>query len=228
MPKNLEIIFKDLVEKFLTWEVITIEWKKYSFSEKFIKSNINNFTEKMNIFIQFLLTIESEGWKDFARNRISTAKKSFQFIDWYNNVTWKTITNKKWEKIYNREKNKEKFSPFETALRRSCLFFTGYKYPDFESNKCPIFIRDAWNKNNKNWLLDLTIEEESMIWMIDLFMRKWNALQKIWWALLWNNWSMRRLYEDYHHTTSGKNFTNIATEKKIDMIIRNIELYWKI
>lgn len=228
LPKNLEIIFKDLVEKYLTWEIVTIEWKKYKFTEKFIKSNTDDFIKKINIFIQFLLSIESEWWKVFARNKVSSAKKSFQFIDWYNNITWKAVTNKKWLKIYTREKGKEKFSPFETALRRSCLFFTGYKYPDFESNKCPIFIKNAWNKNNKNWLLDLSIEEESIIWMIDLFMRKWNAIKKIWWVLLWNNWSMRRLYEDYHHTTSKKNFTNTATEKKIDKIMSSIASYWKI
>jgi hypothetical protein len=83
LPKNLEKIFKNLVEKLLTWTTVQIEWKKTIFTEKFIKGNFEDFKNKINNFIQFLLDIESDWWKPYARNPKSTAKKSFQFIDWY-------------------------------------------------------------------------------------------------------------------------------------------------
>jgi hypothetical protein len=44
-------------------------------------------------------------------------------------------------------------------------------------------------------------------------MREWKATQLIWGMLLWNNWAMKRLYEDYHHT-SNWNYTNKVTEAR--------------
>jgi hypothetical protein len=69
--------------------------------------------------------------------------------------------------------------------------------------------------------LDLTAEQSIILWMVDLFETPGTNIH-IKQVLMWNQWSMRRIYEDIHHT-STKKITNKKTEK---LTTKKIWFFW--
>ena len=191
-------VWLDLVEKIL-WVDIDI-------------NNKEKILHNLKIFISFIVDTESD-WKNVDNTIGSSAKWYFQYLNW----NWK-----------NREE--EKYSSFESALRRCYIYYTWSINVPVESfwvnsiiSWLPRWVLEAYNDVNYN-SKSLWAENQTILFLIDIFYKKWTNKHLKDMLLKWNAWSMRRLYEDFHHTNThwegkmNKDAEERTTEK--------IKKYW--
>lgn len=191
-PESSKIIMEGIY-KYLENKTVTINKKKITFTESFIKENEDFFMENLKDFMIYVMRIESYWWKlDVKNKKWSSAKWPLQWIDWWKN--WKKHSK------YNRKK--WNYSPFETALRRTDMFYNNWDFSNFQSNKTPDYIKQAWSNNWKLNLDDFWVDKQISLWFTDLIMRDWKAKEYLMWVLLKNKWSFKKLYEKIHHTDS--------------------------
>jgi len=141
------------------------------------------------------MNIESYWGKNVENNK-SSAKWPLQWIDWFKN--WKKHKN------FSRKGENAKYSPFETALRRTDRFYNNWEYTNFKSKSTPLYIKSAWENDWKLNLENFWTDKQISLWFIDVIMRPWKAKEYLMWVMLWNTWSMKKLYENIHHTYSKK------------------------
>ncbi len=177
LSKNALEVWIDLIRKRLKMDINKLEQDE---REKVI----NNLT----MFIAFITEVESN-WKNVRNDGLW---KEY-YVEWY--FQYKT-KNKPWE----REAGD--FNSVEVALRRTYMYFTWEKYPpimSFNHELTPEWLEKAYN-NIEYDLLDMNAENQTIMFMADIFYRSWTGehLKNI--LFSWEYDGMRKIYEDYHHT----------------------------
>jgi len=139
-------------------EKLVLELVKKTIDIKITKENKEIILYNIKILIMFVLSMETD-WYNVSNNQNSWAEWYFQFK--FNNFwTWEN-----------------KYSSFEIALRRYSKFFTD-SYKIWEQN--PKWIINAWkNSKNKNIIKDLTAEQQTILFLCDIFDRDFVKIKKI-------------------------------------------------
>lgn len=182
------------IEKYLLWKTFYINKRNIVFDRDFIDNNKDIFYHNITEFLMFLLELESNWWYINAQNPISSAKWPLQWLDWF-----------KWDKkfkTYNRED--WIYSPFETALRRSDMFYNNWKFTNFKTDNTPIYIKEAWTNNWKLELDTFSPDKQIDLWFIDLLMRWKKSQWYLAWIMLWNYYFAKVTYKYIHHTEPNK------------------------
>jgi hypothetical protein len=204
------LIFEWSLKKLKNKSVV-IEGKKIIFDEIFLYLHKDKMIKNLENFLIYLMNIESFWWKN-VENKNSSAKWPLQWIDWWKNlVKHNNYNRKKWD-----------YSPFETALRRADLFYSWNKYPSFQSEKTPKYIKEAWNNGWKLIQDKFNIERQIQLWFIDILMRWWKATKYIMWTMHWNTESAEKLYLEIHHTKTKSIKTTEEVSKKHTIYLTQI------
>lgn len=200
-------LVENIIETRLKGKKVYTHGVEFEFTEEFIEKNRERFLNNLLAYVIFLLELESYWWYKYAENENSSAKWPFQWLDGYKN-------GKKYN-MYDR--SIWAFTPFETALRRTDMFYNDWKFTNFKSEKTPQYIKDAWNND---WILDLdsfTPDRQLNLLITDLIMRKWNTDEYFAWILLWNYYAAKKIYSKIHHTAP-----NSELEEKILLSMNNM------
>lgn len=189
-----------------TWEhliekILGIKLNEISLEER------TSILINLRIFIAFITDMETD-WRNISNNSWSTAEGYFQYLNKYsdrNDSNWKS-------------------NSFETALRRAYKYYTWKEYPPkekFVDDRLPDWVKEAYNNyNNTDYdLKEMSAENQTLLFLIDIFYKKGTNKHLKWLLLKWSCSDMRRLYEDFHHT-SKKKYTNLKTEKRTDEKIK--------
>lgn len=164
---------------------------------KITNENKAKILYNLKLFIMFFLSMESD-WKNIDNFKNSWAEWYFQY------------------KINNYWHKKTDYSSFETALRRVSNFYSGsFNISEDNPNykQIPDWVKKAWKKSRKKWVVEkLSAEQQIILFLCDIFERK-NKKGQILKELAkhlknilfnWNQWSIREIYENYHHTKVKK------------------------
>lgn len=179
----------DIINRFYLNKTINIDWKNIKLTKTFLNNNMEWILNNLKTILVIFMWIESWWGKRYLENPTSSAKWILQWIDWYKN----------WEKNRTFSRKRWNYSPFETALRRTDMYYNG-KFTYFNSSKTPDYIKKAWNNWWKLNLKTFSNEKQISLWMIDLVMR-WKTAQNLFIkALFWNKIAARSIYDDIHHT----------------------------
>ena len=177
LSKNALEVWIDLIRKRLKIDISKLEQDE---REKVI----NNLT----MFIAFITEVESN-WENIRNDGLW---KEY-YVEWY--FQYKTKNNP-WER------EAQKFNSLEVALRRTYMYYTWENFPptmSFDHSLAPNWLKKAYN-NIEYDLLDMNAENQTIMFMADIFYREWTTeyLKNI--LFNWERNGMRKIYEDYHHT----------------------------
>ena len=173
----------------------------------------------LQVFIEFIVQVESFWWQNIQNNQWSSAKWPFQYLDWFINWeptlipkiddNWEIVKDDTWNTVMIRAFNRNEwdFSPFDTALRRTRRYYDSYW-----AEWVPDWVNKAWNNQPEFSPLNLSWEQSINLWIIDSFTR-WNGvtdyLRDV--VIHWHWQAMQDFYYNIHHT----NPTN-AVRRNVD------------
>ena len=229
LPESTKKIIETILEEFYDinyFERLTLEEKNKLF---------HNFI----ILTKYVVAIESSGWKYVVNSQWSSAKWPFQyldgFIDWKATQIPKKDENKKilldengkeiLMNAYSREE--EKYSPFDTGLRRNMMYYASMSpeysddYYNYDTYKhlFPEYIKNGWEKQPNFSPLDFTQEESINFWLIDSFINgnKENKTYFIKILFSWDIQAAKDFYSIIHHTKTTP-ATKIAMKKNAGIL----------
>jgi hypothetical protein len=207
LEEENKAVFLYWIKKYLLNKTVVLGRKRFKFTKEFIEKNKEKFMKNIKAFLIFLMNIESYWGEIYIENKKSSAKWPIQWIDWFKN--WIKY------KSFSRKGKNARYTPFETALRRTDKFYNNWKYTGFKSDNTPSYIKNAWNNNWKLDLIKFWPEKQISLWFTDVIMRSSTIKRKgnrkinikpreyLMWVLLWHPWSAKKIYENVHHTKSA-------------------------
>ncbi|MDD3646059.1 MAG: hypothetical protein PHH06_01470 [Candidatus Gracilibacteria bacterium] len=165
------------------------------------KSNRDIIIRRLSLLVNFIIEVESD--RKNKSNKWSSAKGYFQYLNGDGG-----------------DRKKGEYSSFESGLRRAYIYYTdSINVPTtrFNNTKVPKWVETAYNKPGYD-PRDLTAEQQVSLFLIDIFNKPGTSkhIENI--LINGNLWSLRRLYEDNHHTSKDRH-TTPETEKRLNKYI---------
>lgn len=217
----------------LKGKTIYLNNKKVKLTSDFIENNFDSLVYNLKTLALAIIHIESS-WNHLSENTISSAKWLWQWLT-YN---WKKLPAYHYNDKNNWNRDTEYNKPIEwREPKRITYRWNKSSFQQRMSNivewykNNPIlwklkFIPKKFNKEHstKQTPLDLNIKEQVQLLILDLSVNPkkvdWKT-SKVYlgWAILWNNWSMRKLYEIFHHTKPDE-----ATKKRASKIFNKYNI----
>ena len=202
-PKEILKILNQLINEYFYWQKILVANKSNTITKEIIKNNKEEIIKNFIIFINFILAIESYGWKNVSNKNKSWAEWYFQFKTnnnkiWYeimiernyietSKETWnkyhkkgnvmiqnKDINGKNFKGIATKYNKRYKPNSLEMAIKRTKRFYWKNQ-PNWLNT---IKTNNDWKILNK--IFDIKkywYEEQMILWLIDLFERE----DSVWW-----------------------------------------------
>ncbi len=157
-------------------------------------------------FLMFFIDMESDGYNVENFNN--------SWAEWYFQFKW------------NNGDFKSAYSSFETALRRTSKYYTN----SFWIKKWnPDWVLKAWENRGEFTPIQLSAEEQTILFLCDIFNRNNSEVKAHLENILinWNQWSIKQLYKEEHHTNVVWN-THTRLESKMHTILEKYNYLSKI
>jgi hypothetical protein len=245
ITEETEKVALGLIKLCLEWKIWKVKDKNSLLKVDINKSikNLNNITSiNFNIasIIELFLSIESSWGKNMKNINWWWASGYLQLHSWNgadkfrNKKTGKEIFQTAYNKINAKDKKDWKYfwwtSSIETAMNNVNSFYKDKEKPQFiadinkqipsENKQIPVKER---NKILKKIILNLTAEEQTIIWLIDFFKKikkRWKNLDNLVNSVVWSQFDTKILYKDVHHTQAEEQWA----DKVLDTYMK---LIWK-
>ncbi len=217
--EDTKSLIKERIETKLSWFTAVVrnrEWVdiKTQFTPEYLEQNMDNLIHNFSLIVKLFLAIESSWWRNIPNQNGSGADGYFQL----HTKNGKQLKSGWWS------------NSWETALKINKVVHWKWKFPWLDNIVKDMDLKNNWKmKLNKNGdtlhnPMDLSAEEQSILWITDLFSRiKWDKLQNLANMIAWSQFDAKVVYREIQHTRPDQWNTNKVLSNFMKMVAG---VYW--